>query len=96
MDREETSSQEGTVTRSETDASKEDEEEKEEKGEDDERQASYARHRNLLARFRARYPEAFAEYLAVSEQLQGSAHRTQFLIYVPDTRNRFLCALRQP
>jgi len=44
-------------------------EEQEKKQKQYERQASYSRHRNMFARFRARYPEALAEFLTVSEKL---------------------------
>lgn len=56
------------------DQTKAEEEEEDEKRKEDERQANYDRHRNPLARFRAKYPDFFAEYLPVSEHLQGSTH----------------------
>ncbi|KAJ9663310.1 hypothetical protein H2201_005754 [Coniosporium apollinis] len=45
------------------DQTKAEEEEEDEKRKEDERQANYDRHRNPLARFRAKYPDFFAEYL---------------------------------
>jgi hypothetical protein len=71
-------------------------EEKEEVEEEEEkRQASYDRHRNAFAQFRARYPDILAEYLAVSEQIQGM-HGTSLLTYVADNNHNLPCNLREP
>lgn len=67
-DRERRDGEEGKGKAMRREREEESEEAAEEAGdrEEAEIQAWYNRHRNLLARLRARHPEAFAEYLCVS------------------------------
>ena len=72
------------------------EDEKEERRQEQaEQQASYSRHRNPLARFKAQYPEPLAEFLTVSEKLQVFAHCNLFLTHITDNSNCFPLALRE-
>jgi hypothetical protein len=66
-----------------------------EEEEEEKRQASYDRHRNAFAQFRARYPDILAEYLAVSEQIQ-EMNGASLLTYVADNNHNLPCNLREP